>query len=398
MKLNKLSIRGLKLVYLLFFLNIYSFTAWFGKSIPRGTPFFTLCGVFFALLIMATNGRLTYYVFHEMKAFSIYAIYILLSGLILIPINGYSISLVYPFFEELVIFALAGVIIYQDGSYNFVLFTGLAVALLDSIYALMHMGTDLSYRVEISSNVSANILGVICAFGVIATFFIKNKYMNKYIIAVMNGILIAAAVIAGSRQSLLIVAVVYIGICFIHFKNTRVFSMRYISVSTLLFVVFFVVAIVYLLNNGLYDKFISTNLFSRLSGTNSSTEISDNVRILLYINGFNTFMDSPFIGVGFNSPLYSYSHSTFIEVLAGTGIIGFIIFFSPFIGKTIKHIKGLKGANNSLYKLYCMKKLVLMAAIIVMMITRAIHYYLIVMALVSVFIFDLDEYTYLNQE
>jgi len=59
------------------------------------------------------------------------------------------------------------------------------------------------------------------------------------------------------------------------------------------------------------------------------------IRIYLAKLGLQAFMDNPIIGVGVNNfMIYSggiYSHNNYIELLAGLGIVGFIIFYSMHI-------------------------------------------------------------------
>ncbi|WP_158210642.1 O-antigen ligase family protein [Myroides phaeus] len=94
--------------------------------------------------------------------------------------------------------------------------------------------------------------------------------------------------------------------------------------KSLVILVFFVVGIVFLdnyLGSGLLDRFLSTSeqIDSGASGA---------IRIVIWENAFNQFLDNPFFGdslrvVGWRG----YAHNLFIEVLQTTGLFGFIPLF-----------------------------------------------------------------------
>ena len=90
--------------------------------------------------------------------------------------------------------------------------------------------------------------------------------------------------------------------------------------------------------------FAGSYLFSAISDTAAIQRIyklkedSDgaDIRKILYREAFNVFADSPFIGKGLdNFRLFSasglYAHSNYLELLADTGIIGFILFYMVYI-------------------------------------------------------------------
>ncbi|OJF90273.1 hypothetical protein AX762_11760 [Alkalibacterium sp. 20] len=69
---------------------------------------------------------------------------------------------------------------------------------------------------------------------------------------------------------------------------------------------------------------------------NAITFSSDDKRIGMYQEVVNVFQNSPIFGIGFDNyrltSLYqTYSHSTYAEVLATTGLIGSIIYFIPYL-------------------------------------------------------------------
>lgn len=109
--------------------------------------------------------------------------------------------------------------------------------------------------------------------------------------------------------------------------------------------------------------FMDTASYQRLELIFSSTSTLS--RITYYDEALDFFSDSPIVGIGFgqfilNSRLGRYSHSTYAEVIACTGIIGTIIYFYPIIkcGKDL----WLKSRHNDyqstmLMVLYCIELL-----------------------------------------
>src|SRR5699024_6484476 len=61
----------------------------------------------------------------------------------------------------------------------------------------------------------------------------------------------------------------------------------------------------------------------------------DEIRLSMYEEAFVFFKNNPLFGIGFNqyrelSVWKTYSHSTYAELFANTGIIGSVIYFIPY--------------------------------------------------------------------
>jgi O-antigen ligase len=80
--------------------------------------------------------------------------------------------------------------------------------------------------------------------------------------------------------------------------------------------------------------FQSSTTYFRL--TDEYARRSDLGRIDLYSEAWKYFLQNPIFGLGFNQfRLYNskgmYSHSTYMEILANTGMVGAVLFFAPHI-------------------------------------------------------------------
>ncbi|HEX03529.1 MAG TPA: O-antigen ligase family protein [Bacteroidetes bacterium] len=81
--------------------------------------------------------------------------------------------------------------------------------------------------------------------------------------------------------------------------------------------------------------------------------LSEQKRINMYLDGWQMFLDNPIFGVGLGnyrllSPYQSAAHSDYMEILTGTGIIGFVLYFSMyFVGLArLLRVRKLPLSNN----------------------------------------------------
>ena len=119
-------------------------------------------------------------------------------------------------------------------------------------------------------------------------------------------------------------------------------------------------------NNIIVEKvFIRFNEF--FSGEGLSTE--DRVRFI-YV-GFDYFLENPFFGVGIGAlttKLGTYSHSNFIEMLAGLGFFGFLVFYSIYFNL----YQSIKKLKNKMHKAFFY---VYLLCLFLMDFTQVTYYY-----------------------
>jgi len=107
-------------------------------------------------------------------------------------------------------------------------------------------------------------------------------------------------------------------------------------------------------------KYISSTIFySRLEGLINGDKESYSDRAEILLESLDTWLNNPLLGVGFDSSrLYSShnmpSHSSVMETLASTGIIGFILYFSIFLFLGISCFRIYKFSKK--YKFIELKK------------------------------------------
>lgn len=127
------------------------------------------------------------------------------------------------------------------------------------------------------------------------------------------------------------------------------------KLSVMLISLFVIAAILYVIMHVSIFRSVSIrfrSLFDFFSD-NSSGSISDQNRSYMISSGLSAFLDSPIFGNGaaYSYTLYgTYSHNNFVELLMNYGIIGFSVYYFPYI-KLIPRLTSLmrKGDFLALY-------------------------------------------------
>lgn len=379
--------RIVKLCFTLFLLNLYILPGVFGTSLPRCTEVTTIISLGAIGLDFLISSVLTKRVLKTVSPMVVYLVYIAVSGLILAVFSHYEVLLLYPYVEKVIVATIVTYIIVKDGSGEYIFFLGILLATTVGIYVLSSTVASFS-RLHLSGNLTPNSLGLLFTFGVISTFLTRKHYFNKYIKLILNLIFIFVIVLTASRQSLLIISIVYLG----WFWRTRISVEDHkkgsLKISSLVFACFCIGVVIYLLNSGVFDALEETKLFARLMGESDSTAVSDATRRNLYQVGMEAFYHSPFIGRGYNN-LSTYTHSTYMEVLGGTGFIGLLLFYYPFIKHFVLARRCYKKSDVIEDKCLSVEKITLVIALFVMMFFRGIHYYIISCIIIALLLNDL---------
>lgn len=381
MKLITNTVKG---CFALLLFNMYVFTSVFHFSIPHCTQITSLGAVTLIILYsIISKGDALNAIFHSVDHMFIYFAYITSTGLILAAFIGYNINYASAYFEKIIIAIIVSYIIYKDKSIEFINLIGMMIAAFISVYAITHLGS-LDVRLRLTEGISENSTGILLIFGIISTFLTDRVVFNRYVKLALNALYIVALVLTASRQALLLAIIVYLG----WFISSRVREGgKGLKVSDFVFLTVCVIGIVYIFNSGILDAFEQTNLYARLTGHSRSTTISDQTRFYLYQVGVDSFLNSPFIGVGFNN-LPSYTHITYLEVLGGTGFFGMLIFYYPYLRVFILSCKRIRSAKDLNEKNRYIKKITVIILILVMMLFRAVHYYIIPIVIIASLFFE----------
>jgi len=174
---------------------------------------------------------------------------------------------------------------------------------------------------------NANLLAFFLLYGLISSLYLisKNKKLSSVLYLDIISIIIFTILInnTGSRKSFIALILIIFFYLFSTLKK-RIITM---GIITLLF---------FLYSNNLIEYIRSETLMGQRFFDSSKFEGGKEGRIHLYNDAWEVFLKHPILGVGLdNFRLHSstehVAHSYFMEVLADTGVIGFLIIFPIYL-------------------------------------------------------------------
>lgn len=315
------------------FLNYYCYYVINGSFIPYGTV------VFFAVACLAVAFDAVHeryiYVGNEVKCWILYAILALITTSFMVNDTGY-ISDIMKYLQRIVLVMLVAYICEREKSVRFglQLMAGIAIACAVSTLTVID---DFQAKLSISSgaNLSANDVGSIMAFGPFAIMFCLGKRNQSSLLLsalkVMSIICCMVVIfLAGSRKSFIAVAILLVMMVFLWLTDYR----KYFTPKRFLVLLVIGIAAYLFISANLLPYAEQTNLYTRLLGRGAETAgESDQLRLDLYVWALEDFIKHPFFGLGFNEFVThhgNYTHSTYAEPLACSGVIGFLYLY-PYI-------------------------------------------------------------------
>jgi len=336
------------------FLNYYCYYVINGVFIPRGTVLFFGLACLCVGADILQRGRV--HIDTEIKCWIAYAVLALLtSAIVLINSSnmGY-ISDIGKYIQRTMIIFMVAYICERDNSIKFglrlmaVTAVGLAIAVLSVI-------GDIQLKLDLTSgaNLSQNDAGSILAFGCFAVAFGWGRRSRSSLLLFSlktAGIIGCLTVIflTGSRKSIIAVAMMVALLILLCFRDYLV---------KLNFKRFFVVLIVgivaYLvISETLFPYAEQTSLYRRLFGLETDITVdSDALRVDLYLWALEDFISHPFLGLGFNQFVNyhgNYTHSTYAEPLACSGLIG-LLYLYPYYLIVKKQIYLIRASKRGSY-------------------------------------------------
>lgn len=194
---------------------------------------------------------------------------------------------------------------------------------------------------------NANAIGFFMVYTLLVTAF-EIVFKKIKIYHLLSVLCLYILLISESRTAIigLIIGVITLFLCKIKQdkKMKRFFS-------TLCFILVFIVALYFALRLPIFTTIKNRfeNLFFTIKGDN--VENSLQARLEMVLLGIEQFKSHPLVGNGIgNSTValknagytYSYYHNNYIEILSGCGIVGFVIWYYPFVRCFFKSISMIK--------------------------------------------------------
>lgn len=291
-------------------------------------------------ILMNRKIRFNYYI----VGMTSYGMMLLLSYLYT-PSEGAALMYLYRYTTLVVIITL--VMNYVDNTEkvvqvikSFVLAGTMLSVMAFMIYGLgiFQQAASSEYGLRIGSEFgNENDVGMAAAFSIFfALYLMVHKLANKkyylyYVITII--VCLPFALLTGSKKAFFILL---IGTLFTLLTNTTK-SIWGISrkLKGLTLAIVALAALYFIISNVDAFWYIYTRI-NELIGTvtgKGNESISDQIRMNMIKTGWDAFGDSPILGKGiYASYSYfgTYSHNNYIEVLMNTGIIGFILYYTPY--------------------------------------------------------------------
>ena len=189
--------------------------------------------------------------------------------------------------------------------------------------------SDFSYVTRFGGELgNVNSIGLnIAASAIICFSRIVSKKKYSYIILLL--LMITCILLTGSRKSLLLVVGSFLLIAFLRNKNSIRKFIKFIIITALISLIFYYL----IFEIPIFYKIIGhrfENLFDFISGQGTN-EGSINVRYNMTKIGLQFFIEKPILGYGIDNYRFlyagTYSHNNAIELMVGTGIFGFLIYY-----------------------------------------------------------------------
>ena len=226
-----------------------------------------------------------------------------------------------------------------DALLKAVLWGGIAVMLVifgtfgvHEILGLLEYGERLSEQFYLNSNV----VGVVCAMSMVVNvyYILKDKRLYWWNLFLIPGVIVLSA--TGSRQALAIMAGGLILLVFLTvIRGRSPGEIAILLAGGILLAAGMLILISRLpAFSGIYKRMLS--MVSAMTGV-GKTDRSATTRLALIDVGLEQFKRTPILGVGMGSGhlvawkylnKYFYLHNNFAEILAGGGLVGFIIYYS----------------------------------------------------------------------
>lgn len=319
------------------FLNYYCWYVLTGAFIPMGTVLFFGTACLAVGLDVLECRRI--HVGREFKSWALYALLALMTSAIVLIDGGDMryLSDVAKFVQRLLILFMVTYICERENSVRFGLRLMAVTALALAISVLSVTG-DVQLKLDITSgaDLSANDTGAIMAYGCFAVMFAWGRQGKTSLVRSslkMIGVICCIVVIflSGSRKSIGAVAILLVVLLALCLRDyAKGLNLRRLAVTAMVGIAAYIIIV-----DNLLPYAEQTNLYERLLGTGvEAANDSDQIRVSLYIHAVEEFLANPFFGVGFNQfrRIYgNYTHSTYMEPLACSGLIGLLYLYPYYL-------------------------------------------------------------------
>lgn len=236
---------------------------------------------------------------------------------------------------------------YKEKSFEWVLNTLIALAVLCALYALFFGTVWKGYGKTLSADNNPHFFAAVMNLGTFAIVYRIKEAKGKIPVlwTILVGLFLYSIVQCGSRKYLIATALMLVIWIFVSVKErwqTGNFEQRTAAVVIVLGII--VLAFIF------YRRFyVNTDIYSRMT---NEEDMGDQKRIEFYQKSFKIFVDSPIFGGGLDQFRFwggrgSYAHSTYAEAIADFGFVGCVLYFSPIIYASYQICRKALGSKKN---------------------------------------------------
>lgn len=230
----------------------------------------------------------------------------------------------------------------------------LVIYLLCMYFSLTGNTISKNGRLSIAEGYNPNEMGYLIVFGVISMLYFL-PYMKSILLKglVIAGIIGAFYIVlsSGSRQNFLVLILVLVLWLLFNLYQLRSKNISMKTVGTISVILLVLIVLAGSIADAVMKAFHESILYERM--ISESVQSSDEVRKYFYYLAMGYFKQSPLLGIGYDQfrvkNIYGmYSHSTYVELLSCTGILGCILWFNPYLMvlKRFLRLKRRKGGRG----------------------------------------------------
>jgi len=200
-------------------------------------------------------------------------------------------------------------------------FTSIYILVTSDFSVITRYGSQLGNQNAIGMNIG--ISSIFCFYIILGE--------KKYLYSLLYILLIPCILLTGSRKALIFVILSLITMLLLYNKDSlsKIVKLLFASTCVLIGLYYFIFEI------PIFYQIVVIrveNMIKLLTGE-SVKEASLNNRLLMTRYGVEFFKKRPVFGYGIDNYRYlyggTYSHNNFIELLVGTGVIGFMLYYIP---------------------------------------------------------------------
>lgn len=364
-----------KALYLLFVF----YTNWFQKryfSISN-LPLVLGSGMIVFLLShkFIMTKKLKFNVPKPLTLWVIFAIYCLVSGVFVTSGSSQFLSSWITYLQVLILVFYIINVSMMERTNKFFVTSMFALSLVYLITMLVDGFVTKQGRLYFSETSNPNSDGMLLFAGMFCLLMLLNrkKLMHVAVGLIIVSVYMYVIIQTGSRKSFLI-SLFYL-FCWLIFSFRSIFTGLKPFQKIILFIMS--CTIIYLSVSIIVPLFFESSLYTRLL-TRGMLISDEQARSAMYQEAWQMFLAKPLFGVGFKqyevlSSFRTYSHSTYAEIIATTGIIGTVIYFFPYFLISINLIRILKDGTGT-QSSSTVQYLLFMASMLILA-TGVIHFY-----------------------